>query len=117
MPLLFVIVVNVIIVSLQASGMGYRDKEVYIPALFYADDGLLISNDRKEVEIMELLTQKVEECGLQISKIKSECMIINRKKEQEMISGMKVVEQVKYLGIIVTDKKNYLRNIRIKKSV
>ena len=30
--------------------MGYRHKAVYIPALFYADYGLIMTNDRKEME-------------------------------------------------------------------
>ena len=34
-----------------------------------------------------------------------------------MISGMKVVDQVKYLRIIVTDKRNYFKAHRNKKIV
>ena len=42
-PQLFVIVVNIIIYGILDSGMGYRDEEFYVPALFYADDGLLLA--------------------------------------------------------------------------
>ena len=43
-------------------------------------------------------------------------MIINREKEQEMISRMKIVDQVKYLGIIITDKRNYFKEHKNKKN-
>ena len=43
---LFVMVVNVIINSILDSGMGYRDEEFYVPALFYADDGNCCWQDR-----------------------------------------------------------------------
>ena len=58
-PLLFVIVVNDVIRSLQQSKLGFRNKEVCIPALFYADDGLILSNDRDEMEKMMTLMRAV----------------------------------------------------------
>ena len=45
-PQSFVIVVNVIINSILDSGMGYRDA----PALFYADEGLLLARSCTEAE-------------------------------------------------------------------
>ena len=117
-PLLFVIVVNEVIRSLQQSKLGFRNKEVYIPALFYADDGLILSNDRDEMEkMMTLMRTVVGKCGLLISEVKSECLIINRKGNwQEKIGNVKVVNSIKYLGVHVTDSRNYFKNHKVKKT-
>ena len=42
-PQLFVLIVNTIIRAITACTLGYRDNEFYIPALFFADDGLLLA--------------------------------------------------------------------------
>ena len=49
-PQLFVMVVKDIINSILDSGMCYRDEEFYVPALFYADDGLLLARSCAEAE-------------------------------------------------------------------
>ena len=94
------------------SGLGFRNEHFYIPALFYADDGLILSNDRREMEIMmQQIRELVDECGLNISQLKSECLIINGRKDEvvEEVDNIKVVTSIKYLGIIVTNKRNYFK--------
>ena len=39
-------IVNMIIREILESTVGYRDKDFYIPALFFADDGLLVANSQ-----------------------------------------------------------------------
>ena len=44
-PWLFVSVVNAIISKIVESGLGYRNDKLYIPVLFYADDGLILTQN------------------------------------------------------------------------
>ena len=115
-PLLFVMIINVIIKRIMNTKLGYRNQNVYIPVLFYADDGLVLANSREEMEAMiEIITHSANECSLQISRSKSECLILNRKKHlatPEKIGEIKVVEQIKYLGILITNKREYFKQHR-----
>ena len=103
-PILFVMVVNGIIRKLQDTGLGYRNKSFYLPVLFYADDSLVLSNDRQEMEdMMSQLRELVKESGLEISKLKSKCLILNRDnrnlQNQSKLAEIEVVDTIKYLGI------------------
>ena len=51
-PQLFVMVVNIVTNNIIESKLGYRDEELYIPVLFYADDGLLLARSCEEAEEM-----------------------------------------------------------------
>ena len=51
-PQLLVMVVNIIINSIVESKMGYRDDDLYVPVLFYADDVLLLARSCGEAEDM-----------------------------------------------------------------
>ena len=71
-PQLFVMVVNIVINSIVESKLGYRDEEFYIPVLFYADDGLLLARFCEEAEEMiRMVVEVADECGLCINKGKS----------------------------------------------
>lgn len=84
--------------------MAYRDNDFYIPTLFYADDGLIIANTLKQAEVMIDLAEK---CGLRISMEKSNCLIFNCKKNKPtVIKNIKVVNNIKYLGVIISDVRN-----------
>ena len=41
-----------IIKKIVETGLGFRNENIYIPALFYADDGMLISMSVWEMERM-----------------------------------------------------------------
>ena len=57
---------------------------------------------------MTLIRTVVGKCGLLISEVKSECLIINRKGDcQEKIANIKVVNTIKYLAVYMTDSRNY----------
>ena len=49
-PQLLVLIVNTIIRAITASTLGYIENEFYIPALFFADDGLLLAKSLKQAE-------------------------------------------------------------------
>ena len=66
------------IIELTESKMGYRNKKFYIPVLFYADDGLLISNSTEEAsKMIDLLVNRGKQYGLEINKEKSNCILFN----------------------------------------
>ena len=48
-PQLFFMVVNVIIKKIVETGLGFRNEKIYMPALLYADDGMLISTTTTSV--------------------------------------------------------------------
>ena len=49
--------------------------------LFYADDGLILSNERGEMEeMLKIVREVAKETGLEISKLKSECLILNKRR-------------------------------------
>ena len=71
-------VVNVIINCILDSGIGYREEEFYVPALFYADDGLLLARSCAEAESMiGVVVGVARRCGLSINKGKSSVMLYN----------------------------------------
>ena len=48
--------------------------------LFYADDGMMLANGRDNMEDMIKILREVErETGLEISELKSECIILKKK--------------------------------------
>ena len=58
--------------------MGFRNQQVHLPILLLADDGLVLSQSRKETEqIIQILARLSEECGPTISKEKSVVLIYN----------------------------------------
>jgi hypothetical protein len=100
-PLLFVMVVNTIIERICEARIGFKNDRFYIPALFYADDGLLIANGRRELERMMEVQQHVSsEVGLEINESKCQVMIVNcNDPHPEKIRGIDVVSNIKYLGV------------------
>ena len=109
-PQLFLMVVNRIIKRLQGTGKGFRVRGIKIPVLFYADDGLLLANDMEEMrEMMEMLEVVAKEVGMKINKEKCSCIIFSRQKvevERREIHGVKVVEAMKYLGVLINNNFN-----------
>jgi hypothetical protein len=108
-PLLFVMVVNTIIEKICDARIGFKNEKFYIPALFYADDGLLIANGKRELERMIQLLQRVSsEVGLEINQTKCQVIIMNSKNEHpENIQNIEVVTSIKYLGVQIGNGKRY----------
>ena len=89
--------------------MGYRDEAFYIPALFFADDGLLMANSQKQAkQLLDVMRDAVGRCGLEMNSMKSKCTIFNyRGAPIELLKEMEVVEQLRYLGVTVVNKRNH----------
>ena len=74
-----------------------------MPMLFCANF-LVMANSRDEVKEMKVMEKATAECGLQRSAIKSECLIINRKKKEQLpekLSGIKITNSINYLDVAI----------------
>ena len=108
-PQLFVMVVNKIIDAIKRNGMGFRSDLFYIPVLFYADDGLVLAGSVAEAEQMvQTIVQIAGEQELSINTSKSEVLVFNNRSGivVDEIQGIKVISRIKYLGVIIENKKN-----------
>ena len=117
-PQLFNLIINMIIIEITESRMGYRNKEFYIPVLFYADDGLLISNSTEEAsKMIDLLINRGKQYGLEINKEKSNCILFNSTENLNEINDIKHIDKIKYLGVVINNKRqclNKYKNDKIK---
>ena len=113
--MLFKLITYMIISELNRRGTGYRDENVNIESLYFADDGLLLANSVEDAKNnLKIVIQVSREFGLEINKEKSNVMIFNMKEQPEQIEGIKVVDRIKYLGIEIDNKRNYFKTQRIK---
>ena len=90
-----------------------------ITCLFYADDGLILAKDKEKAErSIEIIREIGGKYGLQLNERKSQCILFNMKEKYEKISNIEVVEEIKYLGVIVQAKRNVFegqKNEKMKK--
>ena len=102
--------------NLIETRMGYRDRQIYLPILLFADDGLMLSQSAKETEdMLKVLIKASGQCGLKINKEKSVIIVYNQKEdsdEMQEIEGIPVKEETKYLGVKITDKKDLFKEQR-----
>ena len=91
-PQLFIMVVAMIIEQLLRSGLGFRMDGLYMPVLFYADDGMLLAERVGEAEgMLDILESVGGQFGLEINKEKSYCLVFNGEEiERDQIGGVKV---------------------------
>ena len=65
-----------IIKRIMETGLGFRNEKIYVPALFYADDGMLMATSMEEMERMiEVLVEVALRSGLCINIGKCKSMI------------------------------------------
>ena len=81
---------------------GFEDELFKLIILFFADDGLLFANTLEDARRnIDILINVSRECGLEINKEKSNILIFNQRVQPEEIKGIKVVSDIKYLGVTV----------------
>ena len=86
-----------------------------IRCLFFADDGLIVAEtEGQTVEKIRVLEQVGEKYGLQIHKGKSRLLIFNRQEPIDNIEGIKVENEIRYLGIKIESRKDMFRGQREK---
>ena len=94
------------------TGQGLRKEKIYVPALFHADDGMLMATSVGEMERMiEVLVEVVGRYGscINISKCKSMIFRRRRKENVERIGEIELVRELKYLGIAINDNTQCFR--------
>lgn len=114
-PTIFKIITNFIIKKLKEYNIGYRDWELLISCLFFADDGLMMANSIEDMKaILEFLKEITKEYGLEINMNKSEIIIYNMKAELKPteITNIKVKDSIKYLGVEIIDKYNCFKKFK-----
>ena len=116
-PQLFLLVINQIIEKICQTKIGFKTKELYIPALFFADDGLLITRTLEEMSILiRLLKQTSLQGGLEINEKKCKGIIFNKKgRMPKEVENIEIVNEIKYLGILITNKRQCFQEHKRKK--
>ena len=106
-PQLFIMVVNKLIEKIVETKLGFK-TDLYIPTLFFADDGLLITTSLGAMEVLiDLMIHVARKSGLEINLEKCKCMIFNMKENLPCkVKGIQVVEEIKYLGVQITNDRN-----------
>ena len=113
--MLFKFITYMIISELNRRGTGYRDENINIKSLYFADDGLLLANSIENAkDTLKIVIQISREFGLKMNKEKSNIMIFNMKEHPEQIEGIKVVDKIKNLRIEIDNKGKYFKTQRIK---
>ncbi|MPC63293.1 hypothetical protein E2C01_057389 [Portunus trituberculatus] len=103
---LFLLLTYLIILHLNQAQISFRDEICFIPALFYADDGLILAQSENEAQqMLETLTDSAHACGLDINKNKSFVMIYNHKTNADNFHGINIVSEIRYLGVNITNKR------------
>lgn len=97
---LFKLITYMILQEIEKGRSGYRDEKFNIGLLFFADDGLILSQSVEEARenIRQVITISAK-YGLDINKEKSNIIATNMKDQIDDIEGIKVVDDIKYLGI------------------
>ena len=116
-PWLFVMAVNQIIDRILTTKIGFRTDEHYIPALFYADDGILLTKNIKDtVKLIRTLETAAREIGLEINRNKCNILIFNMNEMPEEIENIEVTEEIRYLGVVINNTKDCFKTYRSDKT-
>ena len=106
-PLLFILVTYQIIERLKNLNKGFKQRDVQIPALFYVDDGLIFANSKEEAHKLVDEIEKIScDYGLKLNRSKCKILVYNRKSEIQSINGIEVVDEIKYLGVKIGNKRD-----------
>ena len=98
---LFKLITYEIAKEVMATGMGFRNEQIYIPLLLFAEDGLMLAQDKAELkQMLKVLVKASERCGLQIYKDKSIILIYDQggSHVETEIEGIPVRGETKYSG-------------------
>ena len=113
-PILFNLFVNDLLEELEQSGVGATIGTVHIPALAFADDIVLISDDPRNLQSLIDICQKwAEKNQMEFRTDKCKVMVFNGSPKgldfKLYGNTLEIVESYKYLGITLTSK--YVTNL------
>ena len=107
---LFKLITYRIIKEMDEITNGYNTGKITIKSLFFADDGLLVNiNEEDAANAITQLQRIASKYGLSINKDKSNVLWINPRERRDDIEGIKVVSEIKYLGITISDNKDMFK--------
>ena len=87
--------------------VGFKIFNMEVNSLFFADDGMIFANNKEEAERnIEIIQETSLKYGLEINTSKSNIIIFNKKEDFNELMGIKVVDQIKYLGVTIINKRN-----------
>ena len=104
---LFLLITYIIIEEISKMKLGIKINSINITTLFFADDGLLLSDNIQDAaNIINKLEEVGNYCGLNINKSKSHHLINMNKDNISDISNIEVVNNIKYLGVKINEGRN-----------
>ena len=103
---LFKLVTFMIIKELEKE-IGYKFRDLHINCLFFADDGIIIEqSEERLIKTLGIMNDVSKKFGLEINKNKSNILIFNSRNRINNICDIPVVEEIKYLGVFICNKRN-----------
>ena len=112
---LFKLITYTIMESLEREKKGFKNDHFMLSSLLFADDGLIMTETIEAAEdIIRTVITISRECGLELNKEKSNVIIYNMKTQPGEIEGIRVTNQIKYLGVLIDNKRNLFKNHKIK---
>lgn len=107
---LFKLITYMIIQEIEKERQGFRDDKFNIGLLFFADDGLILSQSLEEAkEDIKQVVRLSAKYGLDINKDKSNIIAVNLRELPDSIGDIKVVETIKYLGLKINAGRDLFR--------
>ena len=107
---IFKLVTYKIIEYLEKKGIKYEIEGKNFNSLFFADDGMLFAKSKEEAERnLEILIEIGKEYGLYVNKEKSKVLIYGGKENCKEVGGIEVVQNLKYLGLIINNERDIYR--------
>ena len=108
---LFKLVTYMIIKGIQKECYGFQNEKFKINCLFFADDSLIMEENMNNMKrTLRITTELSNEYGLELNKNKCKILVFNRKTEIKDLDGIEVVNEIKYLGFTINNKKNMFLN-------
>ena len=103
----FKLITYKIMEKIEKEGDSFKDDDINIGTLFFADDALVIAETiegaRKNIK---LIIEEGRKYGLDINTEKSSILAFNLEDIPEEIEGIKTVKEIRYLGITIENKRN-----------
>ena len=97
--------------KLEEKGFPYEVDNIKLSSIFFADDSIAIAKSMEDaIKNLEIITEISKVFGLHLNKDKSYVMIYNNNEGIEDVVGIKVVHNIKYLGLIVNDGQDIFRD-------
>ena len=113
-PLLFVNVVNFIIDILVQKKIGFRNRDIEVPCLFFADDGLLLAQSVNEMsKLIQVLERGANEVGLKMNRSKSQLLVYGQTIDSDNIEKINITSSIKYLGVEISTERDIFHQHKV----